>query len=40
MVNVSAAMGGQFALSASQLTEEIRQIGPNPLKRNGHEKES
>jgi coenzyme F420-reducing hydrogenase delta subunit len=32
MVNVSAAMGGQFALDASQMTEEIQLIGPNPLK--------
>jgi F420-non-reducing hydrogenase iron-sulfur subunit len=34
MINVSAAMGGQFAWSAAELTEEIRQIGPNPLKHN------
>ena len=32
MINVSAAMGGQFAWSAAELTEEIRRIGPNPLK--------
>ncbi|MCK4900574.1 MAG: hydrogenase iron-sulfur subunit [Anaerolineales bacterium] len=32
MVNVSAAMGAQFATSAIELTEEIRQIGPNPLR--------
>jgi F420-non-reducing hydrogenase iron-sulfur subunit len=38
MVNLSSAMGGQFAWSAAELTEEIRRIGPNPLKRNGHEK--
>jgi len=31
MVNVSAAMGGQFAWSAAELTEEIRRLGPNPL---------
>jgi F420-non-reducing hydrogenase iron-sulfur subunit len=37
MVNLSSAMGGQFAWSAAELTEEIRRIGPNPLKRNGHE---
>lgn len=32
MINVSAAMGGQFAWSAAEFTEEIRQLGPNPLK--------
>jgi coenzyme F420-reducing hydrogenase delta subunit len=33
MINVSSAMGGQFAWSAAELTEEIRQMGSNPLKR-------
>jgi len=32
MVNVSAAMGGQFALDAAEMTEEIREMGPNRLK--------
>lgn len=32
MINVSAAMGGQFAWSAAEFTEEIRQMGPNPLR--------
>jgi len=32
MINVSAAMGGQFAWSAAEMTEEIRRLGPNPLK--------
>jgi coenzyme F420-reducing hydrogenase delta subunit len=32
MINVSAAMGAQFAWSAAEFTEEIRQLGPNPLK--------
>jgi hypothetical protein len=32
MINISSAMGGQFAWSAAELTEEIRQIGLNPLK--------
>jgi coenzyme F420-reducing hydrogenase delta subunit len=32
MINISSAMGGQFAWSAAELTEEIRQLGPNPLK--------
>jgi coenzyme F420-reducing hydrogenase delta subunit len=35
MINVSAAMGGQFAWSAAELTEEIRQMGSSPLKRDG-----
>ncbi len=33
MINVSAAMGAQFAWSAAELTEEIRRMGPNPLRR-------
>jgi hypothetical protein len=32
MINVSSAMGGQFAWSAAEMTEEIRRIGPNPLR--------
>jgi len=28
-------MGGQFAWSAAELTAEIKQIGPSPLKPNG-----
>lgn len=32
MINISAAMGGQFAWSAAELTEEIRRLGPSPLK--------
>jgi coenzyme F420-reducing hydrogenase delta subunit len=31
MINVSAAMGGQFAWSAAELTAEISQLGANPL---------
>jgi coenzyme F420-reducing hydrogenase delta subunit len=37
MINVSAAMGGQFAWSAAELTEEIRRMGSNPLKEIGEE---
>jgi coenzyme F420-reducing hydrogenase delta subunit len=33
MINISAAMGGQFAWSSAELTQEIKQMGPNPLKR-------
>jgi len=36
MINVSAAMGGQFAWSAAELTAEIRRLGPNPLRNSGH----
>ena len=32
MINLSSAMGGQFAWSVAELTEEIRQMGPSPLK--------
>ena len=31
MINVSAAMGGQFAFAAAEMTAEIKGIGPNPL---------
>ena len=31
IVNVSAAMGAQFAQKASEFTEMIQTIGPNPL---------
>jgi coenzyme F420-reducing hydrogenase delta subunit len=37
MINVSAAMGGQFAWSAAELTEEIKRMGANPLKEKGEE---
>jgi F420-non-reducing hydrogenase iron-sulfur subunit len=33
MVNVSAAMGGQFASSVSEISDLISKLGPNPLKR-------
>jgi hypothetical protein len=32
MVNLSSAMGGQFAWSAAELTEEIKRLGASPLK--------
>jgi hypothetical protein len=32
MINVSSAMGGQFAWSAAELTEEIKRMGSNPLR--------
>ena len=39
MINISAAMGAQFAWSAAEFTEEIRQLGPNPLKKGSGIKE-
>jgi len=35
MINLSSAMGGQFAFSVAELTAEIEQMGPNPLKAAG-----
>jgi coenzyme F420-reducing hydrogenase delta subunit len=32
MVNISAAMGPQFAQAATEMTAEIAEIGPNPLR--------
>ena len=31
MINLSAAMAGQFAWSAAEMTEEVKSIGPNSL---------
>jgi len=33
MINLSSAMGGQFAFSAAELTAEIKRLGPNPVKK-------
>ena len=33
MVNLSSAMGRQFAEMASEFAEAIRQLGPSPLRR-------
>lgn len=40
MINLSSAMGGQFAWSAAELNEEIRRLGPNPLKSIKDEREA
>ncbi len=32
MINLSSAMGGQFAFSAAEMTAEIKRMGPNPLR--------
>jgi hypothetical protein len=36
MINISAAMGGQFAFAAAEMTAEIKQLGPSPLRRAAH----
>jgi hypothetical protein len=33
MINVSSAMGGQFAFAAAEMTAEIKQLGPSPIGR-------
>ena len=33
MVNLSAGMGERFAETARQITEKIRKLGPNPIRR-------
>ena len=38
MINLSSAMGGQFAFSAAEMTAEIQRLGPNPLGRIGSAK--
>jgi coenzyme F420-reducing hydrogenase delta subunit len=35
MVNISSAMGIQFAAIAEEMTAEIAKLGPNPLRENG-----
>jgi F420-non-reducing hydrogenase iron-sulfur subunit len=31
MVNLSSAMGAQFAQAVTEMTEKVRELGPNPL---------
>jgi coenzyme F420-reducing hydrogenase delta subunit len=38
MVNLSSAMGGQFATSTAEMTAEIEELGPNPLRLNENER--
>jgi len=33
MIHLSSAMGHQFAEEATKITEEVRALGPNPLRR-------
>ncbi len=35
MFNLSSAMGAQFAQTVTEMTEKIRELGPNPLQRSG-----
>ncbi len=35
MINVSAAMAGEFTFAAAEITAEIGRLGPNPLRANG-----
>ncbi len=35
MANLSSAMGPQFAELITEMTEQVRAVGPNPLKRDG-----
>lgn len=35
MVNMSSAMGAQFAAAAAEMTEQVRELGPNPAVRGG-----
>jgi F420-non-reducing hydrogenase iron-sulfur subunit len=37
MINVSAAMAGEFTFAAAEITAEIRRLGPNPLRSIGTE---
>lgn len=33
MFNMSSAMAGQFVASTGEMTEQIKALGPNPLRR-------
>jgi hypothetical protein len=35
MINISAAMAGEFTFAAAEITAEIQNLGPNPLRTNG-----
>ena len=40
MVNLSSAMGNQFASYTEEMAAEIENLGPNPLRLNGNEVEN
>jgi hypothetical protein len=35
MINISAAMAGEFAFATAEISAEIKRLGPNPLRSNG-----
>ncbi len=35
MINLSAAMAGEFSFAAAEITAEIQRLGPNPLRVDG-----
>jgi F420-non-reducing hydrogenase iron-sulfur subunit len=35
MINISAAMAGEFTFAAAEITAEIQRLGPNPLRADG-----
>ena len=35
MINISAAMAGEFSFAAAEITAEIQRLGPNPLRNDG-----
>ena len=37
MVNVSAAMGGEFAISTTEMLDDLKKIGFSPLRQIGDE---
>ena len=39
MITMSAGMGERFATTASEFTEKIRRLGPNPVKGTAHAKQ-
>ncbi len=36
MINISSAMGGQFAFAAAELTAEVQRLGLSPLRPTGN----
>ncbi len=39
MYNLSAGQGPRFAEICREMTERVRQLGPNPIRKNGERKE-
>jgi coenzyme F420-reducing hydrogenase delta subunit len=40
MVNLSAAMAGEFVAAVTQMTEHVRTLGPSPLRGAGEGEEA